>query len=415
MIVVFTNTYPYDKGESFFETELPFLLSLQRPILIVPLYGSGPARPVPSIAEAPVTVAPPLLPFSPKNRCKLLFHGLCNAAPVFFGVKEFFVQKAWRSRLKMWRLASSWLLIRATLSKNMRLFSGLLKTSNPEQLTLYFYWGDKSALLLPFLRKKFSLSRAIVRFHGSDLYEEAYGFHPFRNLLLPAIDVACPVSQHGADYLRQHYGAICPPISISRLGTCDYGLGPEPQVGAPFLIVCCARMVPIKRVHLIWEALKLLHDTHRLPVSVAWSVIGEGPALDELDTVVEAATLSDKLTVYIFGQLSHEELMHYYCNTPVDLFMLTSQSEGVPVSVMEALSFGIPVMATAVGGVPELVSQTNGHLLPAHPKVDDVAEALLNFIELSTAERQAKRQSARAVWESNWSAEVNFTQFCRLH
>jgi glycosyltransferase involved in cell wall biosynthesis len=104
--------------------------------------------------------------------------------------------------------------------------------------------------------------------------------------------------------------------------------------------------------------------------------------------------------------------MEFYRNTPVHLFISTSRSEGVPVSMMEALSFGIPVMATAVGGVPELVSNHVGHLLKINPLPQEVAQAISNFISLPPAEQYVKRQAARTVWEHNWSASTNYPSFC---
>jgi len=408
-IIIFTNTFPYGSGETFLETEFPYLLALKRPVVLVPLYQEGERRFVPSTPEAPVTVTPPLLSFPPKNRRKLLFYGLCNGAPAFFAVRDFFAQKVWRSRFRAWRLGASWLLIRTILSKKRRMLHTLLSTAHPEYATLYFYWGDKSVLLLPFLRHK---GKTIVRFHGSDLYEEAHGFHPFRIRVLPYINLACPVSQHGADYLCQRYGATAPPTLVARLGSLDHGLGPiPPPDGSSFHIVSCARLVPIKRLNLICKALRLLYRTQRLPVPVRWTLIGDGPIRYELERSVQIAALLDAVSVDFLGHKPHDSVMQFYRETPVDLFALTSKSEGVPVSIMEALSFGIPVMATAVGGVPELVSNHVGHLLPADPTTEEVAEALLSFIHLPQDQRNQKRQAARTSWEIGWNADEHFKAF----
>ena len=421
-IIIFTNTYPYETGETFLDMELPSLLALKRPIVFVPLYGDGIARTTPVTHEAPITIAPPLLPFPPNNRCKLLFYGLFNCAPVFFGVKEFFVQKHWRSRYRVWRLATSWLLVRAMLSNNRRLFDRLVKDFLPtDPLTLYFYWGDKSVGLLPFLSKKFQkqyrsapLPKTVVRFHGSDLYEKMRGFHPFRRRIFPLIDAACPVSQYGADHLLARYGAITPPISVARLGTHDYGLGPEPLPETPFHIVTCARIVSLKRLHLIWKALRFLYIKKLLPVPVQWTIIGEGPLRQELEASVKTASLSESLCVHFTGLLPHCSIIDFYRTTPVDLFILTSESEGVPVSIMEAFSFGIPAIATAVGGIPEIVTNGTGYLLPPNPSPKEVAKQLLQFIQLPQEQRNAMRQAARTAWKSEWNAEINFPTFCAL-
>ena len=390
-MIIFTNTYPYGNDETFLATEFPYLLVLQQPVTIAPLYGSGEMRAVSSTPQAPVTVSRPLLSFDPKDRGRLLFYGLFNCAPLFFAVRDFFAERIWESRVKMWQFGTSFLLIRAILSKNRRFLS-----SCREHQLLYFYWGDKSALILPFIKKG---GKAVVRFHGSDLYEEAKGFLPFRPRLFPAIDLACPISRHGADYLLQRYGALTPPISVSYLGSIDGGLGPVPEDRSVFHIVSCAHIIPLKRLHLIAEAVKWVRSRSE-HLEIRWTHIGDGPLRHQLEGCVDFC-----------ASMPHEAVMAFYRQTAVDLFLSTSRSEGVPVSMMEAMSFGIPVVATAVGGVPELVSDNVGCLLPQNPSVEEVAQRLLEFIALPEDARAAKRRRARAAWEVGWSGEVNYRAF----
>ena len=71
---------------------------------------------------------------------------------------------------------------------------------------------------------------------------------------------------------------------------------------------------------------------------------------------------------YLDGYVPIEQIMNYYRENPVDVIVNVSESEGgSPVSIMEALSCGIPAIATAVGGNPEIVSEQNGILLSANP------------------------------------------------
>ena len=61
------------------------------------------------------------------------------------------------------------------------------------------------------------------------------------------------------------------------------------------------------------------------------------------------------------------------------MFINVSSTEGIPVSIMEAMSFGIPVIATAVGGTPEIVNNENGYLLSKDPSAKELAEVIQNF------------------------------------
>ena len=409
--IIFTNCYPYEPGETFLATELPYLLRAEASVCLIPLYGQGLPRALPGPDES-TSALPPLLPFSPKNRRCLLFKGLCNYAPIGFVFTDFFADGVWKSRTKIWPFMTSALLIRALLSRK-DFWDGLLQGLGDHDV-LYFYWGDKTALLLPFLRRRWArmfpsrpFPKSIVRFHGSDLYETAKGYLPFRKRLFPAIDLACPISEHGANYLRETYGSLTPPLQVSRLGTPDFGLGPEPQDGV-FHLVSCSSLIPLKRPELIPEALEIL-QLQGFSIPIRWTHIGDGPLRSALEVRLKPSPL---LSAQFLGHLPHEAVMDFYRQHPVNLQVLTSRSEGIPVSLMEALSFGIPVLATNVGGVSELVKEDWGMLLPAALTAQELANALTQFLYLSTEEARGLRQAARKAWAQHWSAEQNFFGFC---
>ena len=106
--------------------------------------------------------------------------------------------------------------------------------------------------------------------------------------------------------------------------------------------------------------------------------------------------------------------MKYYQKYPVDWFINTSSSEGLPVSIMEACSFGIPVLATDVGGTSEIVRPgETGFLLDAGFKPEDLAALLRRLFRQKKEERAALRAGCRRVWEENFCAASNFDRFAR--
>jgi glycosyltransferase involved in cell wall biosynthesis len=102
--------------------------------------------------------------------------------------------------------------------------------------------------------------------------------------------------------------------------------------------------------------------------------------------------------------------MQYYQDFPVDVFVNVSSTEGVPVSIQEAISCGIPVIATAVGGNPEIVSEQNGILLSPDPQPDEIAAALLKIWD-DPALAGRLRRGSRQVWQTSYNAQVNFRVF----
>ena len=97
----------------------------------------------------------------------------------------------------------------------------------------------------------------------------------------------------------------------------------------------------------------------------------------------------------------------------VYLLLNVSASEGVPVSIMEAMSFGIPVIATAVGGTPEIVNNNNGYLLNENPSPDEIASKLLEYHYLPEEEKNNKRKAAYEMWKNNYNAEKNYLEFVK--
>ena len=103
----------------------------------------------------------------------------------------------------------------------------------------------------------------------------------------------------------------------------------------------------------------------------------------------------------------------FWC-VSVDLLVNVSTTEGLPVSMMEAMSFSIPVLATDVGGVGEIVKDGyNGFLIDESFTDEALAQKLKEIILSSRDERAAMRKNARLFWEENFDAEKNFTAFAK--
>jgi len=111
----------------------------------------------------------------------------------------------------------------------------------------------------------------------------------------------------------------------------------------------------------------------------------------------------------LWGALPHERVVAFYRDHPVDLFVSTSASEGRPVSMMEAMSCGVPVAATAVGGVPELVGADRGWLVPGSASAEEIASVLESIVVQKSLASQ--RAAARRFWERELRADRNADDF----
>jgi len=396
-LVLFTECFPFLPGEYFLETELPFLARRFKRVTIVPRFDNSgmPPRPLPENVTC-------LEPVSGRNQSAwhANLRGLLNRetlAPFWRGLMT---EKPWRSYecFKRWFCAG--LLVRSYLANPH--IKELFSEEHPG--ILYFYWGIHAGWLAAFLPRREHLV-TVARFHGGDLYEDREenpcGI-PFRGNMLERLHAACPVSGHGLDYLANRYPSAQGKVRLARLGVLEAGLSSKSADGI-VRVLSCSNLVPIKRVDLIAEALR------ELDVQVEWVHIGDGPLRAELEE--RCRNLPGNIKVKFLGRLDNREVREYYRNNPVDLFLNTSSSEGIPVAIMEALSAGVPVMATAVGGVPELVDDQVGGLLAPDFTPAELAGLIMAFLQRPEADRHALRKSARKRWRERADATRLYEDF----
>jgi glycosyltransferase involved in cell wall biosynthesis len=125
----------------------------------------------------------------------------------------------------------------------------------------------------------------------------------------------------------------------------------------------------------------------------------------------EAASKLNNIDYSFMGQVSNKEVVSYYKNNHVDLFINVSESEGIPVSIMEVISFGIPVVATDVGGTSEIVEDGyNGLLITKDFSEEELTEIFVDAIT-GKININSYREGARKVWIDKYSCEKNYNEF----
>lgn len=396
-LIVFSYNYPYGLGESFLSSELEFLSRDFHTIHIIPLFygNSKTPRRVPSN----VSFSPPLILENPKKeRFQFLLKGIFNYSPFSFAIKALFSQKIYRSKVKLRKWLSETLIIRNILRG--KIIKHIFSFIKPDSV-IYFYWGDKSSGIIPFVRKKANIP-IVVRFHGSDLYEEVNGGHPFRDRLLNSLDYAVLISEMGYNYILDRNPFLKGICFIYKLGVSDNGISASSNDG--FLrLVSCSNAISIKRIDLIFRSLFFLD------FPVVWTHIGDGHLIDTIIDKVQK--LPSHIKVNMLGHLSKSDVLNFYSSEPVDLFINVSLSEGLPVSIMEAFSFGIPAIATDVGGTSEIVNSSNGFLISSQLTEETLAETIIRYNNLPFEEKKQMRLNARDMWARDFNAEQNFKAF----
>ena len=187
---------------------------------------------------------------------------------------------------------------------------------------------------------------------------------------------------------------------INRLGVYDRGLNPI-STSRVIRIVSVSNLIPLKRVHLILEALELIETKN-----IEWFHFGDGPLFHTIEK--QSKSLRNNIGVKLMKWVPNSVILDFYLNNHIDLFINVSETEGVPVSIMEAFSFGIPCFATNVGGTAEIVNKTNGCLVDKDFKINELSEFITNIRELKL--KNDLRLNARSTFEKFCDAEKNYNE-----
>lgn len=151
-------------------------------------------------------------------------------------------------------------------------------------------------------------------------------------------------------------------------------------------LLCPASLTPVKGHRYLLEAVTSLKNSGN---DCRLMLAGEGTLRSSLAELVDQLGLQEQ--VQFLGCLAHEKLLDLYDKHQVDATVLPSLHEGIPVSLIEAMGFGVPVIGTMAGGTPELLSEGAGLLVPPAD-----ANALADAISLLGANPGLRRKLGAA-------------------
>lgn len=351
------------------------------------------------------------------NNCISLYFYL-----FIFSLKDYFVLHKEISILHKYKKYSFNTLEKAKYflhySKQIAFFLNQYISKNKEIKLLYSYWFDFGAMASIIIKKYFNKNiKCVTRTHGGDSYEHEQkdNYQPYKKWMDKYIDRVFFASKALYDYyIRKFAGTHKNKYVLSKLGTENPYILKDTENSVSenkcINIVSCAFIEQRKRINLIILALSKITD-----ISIKWVHIGDGIDKNEIENMAKNLLENKENITYNFmGHLDNNSVKKYYYDNYFDCFLSTTESEGGnPVSMMEALSFGIPVIASNVGGVPELVNNETGILLDPDNCVEELINALHKFALMTNSEKETLRKSCRKYWEANYRAGTQYTQFVK--
>ena len=406
VLLLFTSSYPYDYAseQTFIQPEIHHVLEKFEKIILVPRICRGKRLSLPPNVEVNNDYAAFLDKGS--NARKML--------QIAFSSKRFFQEIRSHPDILLYPSKILKLILfsgRAELTRRWvrDLFvSGYL---NPANCILYSYWFDHATTGGAMLKQEFPGIKLVSRTHGYDLYEEYYYpyYWPYRCETLRVLDVLFFASNAGKSYYCERYPEFTPKYETAHLGIQDPGFVSDASNDGVFRIVSCANIVPVKRLGLLLDGVAAAARL-RPEQKFEWVHFGDGTGRKSFIRRIEQ-TFPPNIKGQLLGYVPNSEIIQFYKRHPVDVFINVSSTEGgAPVSIQEAISCGIPVVATAVGGNPEVVSEKNGILLSPNPKPQEIAMALLKIWENPPLAARMRVES-RQLWQTSYNAEVNFRAF----
>ena len=202
------------------------------------------------------------------------------------------------------------------------------------------------------------------------------------------------VSTQIAHVARTYYGKR--EIEVLPPGIAEYSPMPELQPHKDFVICSLSRLYPIKGIDLIIEALA---DLEHLPIH--YEIIGDGVSKNDLHALAEKLGVLDRITFHGFVT---ENRRKYEILTRCDVFVMTPIHEGFCLTLLEAMSAGLPVIATDTGGYTDyFIHDKNGILLRRRSKHDLVraVEELYRDPEKRARMSQANKETAKGYYVRN--------------
>lgn len=391
-LFLFTIAFPHEDGETFIQNEFPYLSEAFGKIVIIS--SANGKKPTDLPAHVLLYSLNDLLKGKNK-RSYFLKHFVSISSILASEFKRCSSSKFFLSNLRAYNSLLLNSFICADVISKLPEFK--------RDAVFYSFWLNNHALTLSVLKKQNKINGFLFRVHGYDLILERWphNYIAFQHTCHKYADKILTVSKKSLDYFKKTY-PTSHKASTSYLGSAEHGINPYPPNEKLITLVSCSNIIPLKRLNLIIDILKCVN------VKVEWIHFGDGYLKDSIKKY--AVSLPENITYDFKGKVSQKELFDFYASKPVDFFMNVSDSEGLPFTIIEACSFGIPIIATEAGGTAEIVKKETGVLLPIDFKAEEVAKYFNNYNHYPFKNKEF-RIGIKNFWKLNFYAEAVYPRF----
>lgn len=402
-LVILTASFPYEPGEGFLENEICFWENTCfDQVYILPCNTKGIPR------DIPINIKVLHLK---QNEKKLIYIFKSLLSSLFYKESLRVVKNIESKGLKkiFFELYFGFKLTAVTLRERDGIYRTIGKISG--DVYVYSYWNSTSSYAAVLLKKQGFVKKVFSRIHGYDIYHDQNpkNIVPLKEVLINQFDKVFALAPGAIEYLKNEYSASTNVLEVARLGV-DI---PKTDIvnsneGNKIKILSVSSCIELKQISLMIEAFEILLSRNG-ELIIDWVHFGDGDELGSL--VAQSKSLKDKFPSFFYefkGFVPNKKVIAYLSGNKFDVFLNASRSEGVPVSIMEAMSFGIPVVAPDVGEIKDIVNSSNGVLLARNFTPEKIADAIVDIFFGNTLD---KKIAARNTVEEKFDMKKNYKNF----
>lgn len=251
---------------------------------------------------------------------------------------------------------------------------------------IYSLWAGTPGLCA-FLLSKHYKSGLVIRYHGQDLYEDSRGFVPFNRYVSQSSNVTNVFLGNTAmEYFQSEVNpsiaqSVVVPLSVTNLVQAKWKGNTS-----KLKVLTVSNDARLKRTGLIHQCLTHLSETENLRIE--WEHAGKLRA----DTIETLKANSKNFRFNYLGEIEQAKLREYMANSDFSFLLSLSESEGMPYSITQSLSLGIPVVSTKVGAIEDIAAIDETLLLPVNVTPESF--------------RKLFRSLPEVFWQNNYRRQI---------
>lgn len=188
-------------------------------------------------------------------------------------------------------------------------------------------------------------------------------------------------------------------INISKSNIINY------TKKSKFIFTTVGTVCKRKGQDLLIDAITLMSNSQRNLFEL--NIIGSGELLDELVLKCKQANINN---VNFLGVKNN--IIDYLKAS--DCFILVSRDEGLPIAILEAMSVGLPIIGTNVGGVPDLVKNNYNGILINNININNIVSAIMNIISLDESHKNILSKNSLDLFNSEFSLNIMIANYKKL-